>query len=252
MKELRILLFLIAGFFAQYIDGSLGMGYGVSLASFLLMIGYLPAIASASIHLAEIFVTAASAVSHMKFGNTRKDIILPMLIPGCIGGALGAYFVASIPGHLTKPWMAKVLLLLGVVIIFRFLKTKRKFEDRPISKIFLVTLAGIAAFCDASIGGGWGPIATPAIILTNKSEPRKAVGSVDTSEFIITLVISTVFMITLGLEAYNWTMVAALAIGGIIAAPLAAWTAKRMPARLFGILIGIVLILINLKTIIKI
>ena len=252
MKELRILFTMaIVGFAAQYIDGSLGMGYGVSLASFLLVIGFFPALASASIHLAEIFTTAVSALSHIKFGNVRKDIVLPLLIPGCIGGGLGAYFIASIPGQLTKPWIAGILLILGIIILIRFLTKKIKPEDKPISRKFLIPLAAIAGFCDASAGGGWGPIATPSIILTNKSEPRKVVGSVDTTEFFVTLVISTVFIITLGLEIYNWILVSGFIIGGIIAAPLAAWTVRKIAARLLGVLVGIILILINLKTILK-
>ena len=125
MKELRILFTMaIVGFAAQYIDGTMGMGYGVSLASFLLVIGFFPALASASIHLAEIFTTAVSALSHIKFGNVRKDIVLPLLIPGCIGGGLGAYFIASIPGQLTKPWIAGILLILGIIILIRFLTKK--------------------------------------------------------------------------------------------------------------------------------
>lgn len=252
-KEINLLFMMaIFGFFAQYIDGSFGMAYGASLSSILLTIGYLPAMASASVHFAEMFTTAMSGISHIKFGNVRKDIIIPMLIPGIIGGILGAFLISYLPGKLAKPYIAAFLLILGIFILIRFVWQKLEPKDKPISKKLLGPLGFIAAFIDAVAGGGWGPIGTPMLMLTNKAEPRKVIGSIDTSEFLITVAISITFIVTLGIESYNWFLIAGLLIGGAIAAPLAAWSVTKIPPRFLGAIVGIVIVLTNLRTLLGI
>jgi len=244
-----MLLFLIIGFLAQFIDGTVGMGYGAFSASVLISIGIMPAIASASIHTAEIVVSFSSGISHWKFGNIKKEWLLPLVIPGCIGGALGAYFLASIAGGTVKPFVACFLLLMGVLVLYRFIRRQPvKKANQRVSLKKLTTLGLAAAFLDAVGGGGWGPIATPSLILSETTEPRKVIGTVNLAEFFITIVIALTFLITLGFEEYDWGMIGLLLVGGIIAAPVAAYLCKRLPPKMLGIAVGVALIAFNLKT----
>lgn len=255
----------LIGFFAQFIDGTIGMGYGAFSASLLIGMGIYPAIASASVHAAEIVTTLVSGGSHLWFGNVKREWLLPLVIPGVVGGAMGAYFLASIPGDTVKPFIAAFLLILGVIVLYRF---ARKKAAAPVpsenpgtssdsvaapSRTFpkkLPTLGFIAAFMDAVGGGGWGPIATPGLILTENVEPRKVVGTVNLAEFFITIAITVTFIATLGLEQFRWDLVCCLLIGGVIAAPTAAYLCKRLPTKALGIFVGLALIGFNLRTII--
>jgi len=256
-RPVSLVIFLIIGFFAQFIDGTVGMGYGAFSASLLIGMGIVPALASASIHTAEIFSTLFSGVSHLRFGNVKKEWLLLLIIPGAIGGAAGAYFLTSIPGNTTRPFIAGFLLILGIVMLYRFIPLRRKsspsrlstaLSDPKISSKKISALGFVAAFFDAVGGGGWGPIATPGLILTENEEPRKVVGTVNLAEFFITIVIAATFFITLGAEEYDWRMIGMLLIGGVIAAPLAAYLCKRLPARALGILVGMALVGYNLRT----
>jgi uncharacterized membrane protein YfcA len=252
-------IFLVIGFFAQFIDGTVGMGYGAFSASILIGMGIMPALASASIHTAEIFTTLFSGVSHLKFGNVKKEWLLPLIIPGAIGGGLGAWFLASIPGDTIKPFVAGFLLIMGAVMLYRFIPTKKASNPSSLSKALshprvsskkIPVLGFIAAFFDAVGGGGWGPIATPGLILTENEEPRKVIGTINLAEFFITIVIAGTFFITLGAGEYDWSMIGMLLIGGVIAAPLAAYLCKRLPARILGILVGAALVIYNLRTLV--
>ena len=259
----RIIIWGIIGFIAQFIDGTLGMGYGVFSASIIIATGVMPAIASASVHTAEIFTTLVSGGSHLFFGNVKKEWLMVMTVPGVIGGAAGAYFLVSIPGDIIKPFVAAFLAILGLVILFRFIKYRapstRNHDGGAHSKVSSVVnrrktklpaLGFFAAFMDAVGGGGWGPIATPGLILGENAEPRKAIGTVNLIEFFVTISISVTFFLTLGWESYDWPLVGALMCGGVIAAPLAAFLCKKLPIRILGISIGILLIATNLRTLI--
>jgi len=256
-RQVSLLVFLTIGFFAQFIDGTVGMGYGAFSASLLIGMGIMPALASASIHTAEVFTTLFSGVSHLRFGNVKKEWLLLLIIPGAVGGGLGAWFLASIPGSTMRPFVAGFLLIMGALMLYRFIPPKKvssrsrlstALSDPKVSSKKISTLGFIAAFFDAVGGGGWGPIATPGLILTEDEEPRKVVGTVNLAEFFITIVIAITFFITLGAEEYNWGMIGMLLIGGVIAAPLAAYLCKRLPARILGILVGIALVGFNLRT----
>ena len=180
-----------------------------------------------------------------------------MIFPGSIGGAIGAYLLTSLPGSTAKPFVAGFLLLMGAVMLYRFIPLKREPSPSRLSKVLsdpkvsskkVAVLGLVAAFFDAIGGGGWGPIATPGLILTENEEPRKVVGTVNLAEFFITIVIAITFLITLGTEDYDWGMIGMLLIGGVIAAPLAAYLCKKLPARALGILVGLALIGFNLRT----
>lgn len=261
-RLLSFSIMAIIGFVAQFIDGTLGMGYGAFSASLLITAGILPAIASATVHTAECFTTLFSGGSHLFFGNVKKEWLIPLVIPGVIGGAFGAYFLASLPGEEMRPYMAGILLALGIIVFYRFLRAKvppnnnagapvaNKEQKTSLRK--LVPLGFTAAFVDAMGGGGWGPIATPGLILTEDIEPRKVVGTVNLAEFFITIAITITFIATIGLELFRWDLVVALLIGGLIAAPIAAYLCRRLPHRILGILVGVALIGFNLRTILTV
>ena len=249
MRRLIVLAFI--GLAAQLVDGSLGMAYGVTSTSLLLMFGIAPAVASASVHMAEVVTTAASGVSHIRFGNVDKQVVRRLIIPGSIGAFLGACFLGSIPGNIVKPYISVFLLLLGVFVIYRFLFKSALSKKVPVNmpgKKFFVPLGFLAGFFDATGGGGWGPIATPVLLTSNQMEPRKVIGSVDTSEFAIAVSSTIGFMLTLGWSQINVQWVIALMIGGIIAAPIAAWLVKIIPTNLLGTLVGGIIILTNIRT----
>ncbi|WP_409274531.1 sulfite exporter TauE/SafE family protein [Neobacillus sp. SCS-31] len=247
----RLIVLALIGLAAQLVDGSLGMAYGVTSTSLLLMFGIAPAVASASVHMAEVVTTAASGVSHIRFGNVDKQVVYRLIIPGSIGAFIGACFLGSIPGHLIKPYISVFLLMLGVFVLYRFLfkfNPSKKPAKGKFGKKFFIPLGFIAGFFDATGGGGWGPIATPVLLTSNRMEPRKVIGSVDTSEFAIAVSSTLGFLLTLGWSTINVQWVLALMIGGIIAAPIAAWLVKIIPTNLLGTLVGGIIILTNIRT----
>lgn len=239
------------GLAAQLVDGSLGMAYGVTSSSLLLMFGIAPAIASASVHMAEVVTTAASGVSHIKFGNVDKQVVYNLIIPGSIGAFIGACFLGSIPSDIIKPYVSLFLLVLGFFVLYRFLfkfNSSKQLSKKGMEKKHFIPLGFIAGFFDATGGGGWGPIATPVLLTNNQLEPRKVIGSVDTSEFAIALSSTLGFLLTLGWTQINLQWVVALMLGGIIAAPIAAWLVKIIPTNLLGTLVGGIIIITNVRT----
>ncbi|NHM30924.1 sulfite exporter TauE/SafE family protein [Neobacillus terrae] len=245
----RLVVLALIGLAAQLVDGSLGMAYGVTSSSLLLMYGIAPAVVSASVHMAEVVTTAASGVSHLRFKNVDKQVVLRLILPGSIGAFLGACFLGSIPGNLIKPYISFFLLLLGFYVIYRFLIFKQTAATKQnISGKQLLPLGFIAGFMDSTGGGGWGPIATPVLLTSNSMEPRKVIGSVDTSEFAVAVSSTLGFLITLGWTEINIQWVLALMIGGIIAAPIAAWLVRIIPTKLLGVLVGGIIIITNIRT----
>ena len=247
-KFLRYLILVVFAFIAELIDGGLGMGYGVSLTSFLLSIGFATAVASASVHISEIFTTFVSGISHFKLGNFDKKIFKYLIIGGLPGGILGAYFAVKLQDFtFIKPIISGILLFFGAVIIVKFLR-KRQSEDKYLLPRIrkLMPLGFFAAFIDAIGGGGWGPITTPALVATN-AHPRKTIGSVNFAEFFITLAISITFLLTL--SDINFGVMLPLIIGGIASAPIAALLTKKLNHRVLGIIVGILIMLLSIRTI---
>jgi hypothetical protein len=230
------------------------MAYGATSASLLLLFGVAPAVASASIHMAEIATTAASGASHLWFRNVDRSILLKLVVPGSISAFIGAAFLSSIPGEAIRPYVSVLLILLGIYILLRFMLIKRASanEQPPNYKSsFLFPLGLIGGFFDAVGGGGWGPIATPALLAKKGAVPRKVIGTVDTSEFAIAASATLGFILFLGWEQFHWTWVAAFVIGGVAAAPLAAWLVKIIPSHLLGVLVGGFIVLTNAHTLIQ-
>lgn len=245
-----VVTMVLIGFVAQFIDGSLGMAYGVTTSTLLLGVGIAPAIASASIHIAELGTTAASAFAHYKFGNIDKQKVLWIGLPGGIAAFLGAISLAAISGETARPWVSVILAGLGVYILLRFSfrKSRRPVNRRPIAWQFLLPLGCVAGFMDAVGGGGWGPIATPTLLASGRMEPSKVVGTVDASEFLVALGASAGFLLVLDFARLPWLIVASLLIGGIIAAPLAAYLVRMLPVRVMGAAVGGIILLTNVRT----
>lgn len=252
----KLIVFLLIGFFAQLVDGSLGMAYGVTSTSLLLFFGIAPAIASASVHMAEVITTAASGISHIRFGNVDKKTVYRLIVPGMVGAFIGACFLSNLPGDIIKPYIAIFLAGLGVYIFLRFLFVDSRqlnniSNDQSPSKKLLVPLGFVAGFIDSTGGGGWGPVVTPSLITNNRLSPRKVIGSVDTSEFAIAAAATLGFVLSLGVEKFQWQWVLVLMLGGIVAAPIAAWLVRKIPSVILGVLVGGLIILTNLKTVLS-
>jgi uncharacterized protein len=242
----------IVGFIAQLVDGSLGMAYGVTSTTLLLAIaGLTPALASTVVHISEVGTTLASGVSHWRLGNVDWSKIVWLAIPGGIGAFLGAVVLVSvISAEAAEPIVAIFLFLLGAYVLARFAfnRAGNIVQDLPIPRSFLSPLGLIAGFLDAAGGGGWGPISTPTLLSSGRMEPRKVVGTVDTSEFIVALCASIGFLIALSFAEVPWGVVGALLVGGLVAAPIAAWIVRHLNARVLGTAVGGFILLVNANT----
>jgi siroheme synthase-like protein len=237
-----IFLYILAGFTAQMIDGALGMAYGVTATTFLFSFGVTPAASSASVHASEVFTSGVSGLMHLKFGNVNTKLFKSLLIPGVIGAILGAYILSSFEqyNYIIRPLVSSYTLILGVIIIFKALKKDN--IRKKIKRIF--PLAMIGGFLDSIGGGGWGPIVSSTLIARGKN-PRYAIGSVNLAEFFIALSSSLTFVTLIGLT--HWLIIAGLIVGGVIAAPIAAYLANKIPTKSIMILVGIVVIILSLK-----
>jgi uncharacterized protein len=245
-----LLILALAGFAAQLVDGALGMAYGATSTTLVLAAGLTPAAASASVHFAELGTTLASAASHRKFGNVDWRTVRRIGFPGAIGAFLGAVVLSSVSAELAKPWMAGILLCLGIYVLLRFTLGRARLKPgrRYVRGRFLVPLGVGAGFVDATGGGGWGPVATPTLLSSGRMEPRKVVGSVDTSEFLVALAASIGFLAALGSQGIDWAVVGVLLAGGVLAAPIAAWLVQKVTARLLGASVGGLIIITNVRT----
>lgn len=251
---MRALLLLgLVGFAAQLVDGSLGMAYGVTSTTLLLAIGTNAAAASATVHLAEIGTTLASGISHWRFGNVDWKVVAKIGIPGAAGAFAGATFLSSLSTEVAAPIMSIILLTLGVYILIRFTAfgLRRDNLGKPLRKRFLGPLGLVAGFVDATGGGGWGPVGTPAILASGRIPPRKVIGSIDAGEFIVAVAASAGFLVGIGSENIDFAWVGVLLLGGVVAAPIAAWLVRHIPPRILGSAVGGVIVLTNVRTLLR-
>ncbi|KAF4405581.1 MULTISPECIES: sulfite exporter TauE/SafE family protein [Streptomyces] len=248
-----LILLALAGLGAQLVDGSLGMAYGVTSTTLLLAIGTNPAAASATVHLAEIGTTLASGAAHWRFGNVDWRVVIRIGIPGAVGAFAGATFLSSLSTEVAEPVMAVLLLGLGLYVLgrFTFLGLPAGNLGKPLRKRFLSPLGVVAGFLDATGGGGWGPVGTPAILASGRLEPRKVIGSIDTSEFLVSVAASAGFLVGLGSEGIDFGWVAALLAGGLVAAPVAAWLVRHVPPRVLGSAVGGIIVVTNVRTVLR-
>ena len=248
-----LVLLALVGLGAQLVDGSLGMAYGVTSTTLLLAIGTNPAAASATVHFAEIGTSQMSGVAHWRFGNVDWKVVARIGIPGAIGAFIGANVLANLSTELAAPVMSLILLTLGAYILIRFTfrGIDRRHLGKPMRKRFLGPLGLVAGFVDATGGGGWGPVGTPAILASGRMEPRKVIGSIDTSEFLVALAASLGFLLALGSQGVDATWALGLLAGGLVAAPIAAWLVRHIPPRMLGSLVGGMILITNARTLLK-
>ncbi|GAA1432339.1 sulfite exporter TauE/SafE family protein [Microlunatus lacustris] len=247
----KLLIFALVGFGAQLIDGSLGMGYGVTSTTLLVLAGLTPAAASASVHFSELGTNLASGFSHWKLKNVDWRVVARIAGPGAVGAFLGATVLSSLSTEAAAPVMAAILAALGLYIIIRFVLGVRPALKKALTLKFLAPLGLFAGFIDATGGGGWGPVATPALLVDGRMPPRKVIGSIDTSEFAVSAAASLGFLFGLGAAGINWGFALALLAGGLVAAPLAAYLVRVAPAHLLGVAVGGLILLTNSRTLLK-
>jgi uncharacterized membrane protein YfcA len=240
-----ILYYVVGGFIAQMIDGALGMAYGVTATTFLLSVGITPAAASASVHASEVFTSGVSGYMHLKFGNVNSKLFKTLVIPGVIGAILGAYVLSSLEDYSSyiKPIVSVYTLFLGAIIIRKAL-IKRQ-EKKQLKRVGWLALFG--GYLDSIGGGGWGPIVSSTLIASGR-HPKYTIGSVNLTEFFVSLASSLTFFFVIGLGYLH--VIIGLILGGVIAAPIAARLANKLPVKTMMILVGIVIIIVSLRQII--
>ena len=245
-----LVLLALAGFGAQLVDGALGMGYGVTSTTLLLLAGLTPAAASASVHFAKIGTALASGYAHWRFDNIDPKLVLRLGVPGAFGALVGALLLSWLSTEASAPLMAALLIGIGVFILVKYsVRPPRESVARvsPHGRRFLVPVGLVGGFVDATGGGGWGPVATSTLLTAGRTAPRTVIGSVSASEFLVTVAASAGFVIGLGHAGIDWLAVAGLLVGGVLAAPVAAWLVTRLPATVLGVAVGGLIVLSNLR-----
>jgi uncharacterized membrane protein YfcA len=242
----RFFLFVLAGLCAQLVDGALGMAFGVSCSTLLIAFNVPPALSSASVHFSEIFTTGASGISHTLLKNLHKQLFVRLLIPGIIGAILGAYLLSKVfDGNIIKPFISAYLFALGLWIIYKEVLAKKK----PVKKVKNVgPLAFAGGLLDAIGGGGWGPVVTSNLIHKGIT-PKRVIGSVNIAEFFITISSSVVFMFFI--DIHDWKPTVGIIVGGLFAAPFAAYIVKIIRRKPLTIAIGSLIAAISLFNIVR-
>jgi uncharacterized membrane protein YfcA len=231
MLDELFLWFILIGFLAQMVDGALGMAYGVISSTFLIAIGVPPAIASANVHTAEVFTTAISGISHAIARNIDWSIFLPLALFGSLGGIVGAFIISHVHTDAARPIIAAYLFIMGLIVICKALQTK--ISPPKLGRVRVLGLVG--GMVDAIGGGGWGPVVTSNLISRGGS-PAKMVGTVNLAEFFVTLAVSIAFLFALGPTFGKAAL--GLLVGGVVAAPIAAWASRKVPRKLFMLIVG--------------
>ena len=238
-----LLLFISVGFVAQMIDGSLGMAYGISCSSFLMSTGVSPVLASASVHVAEVFTTASSGFFHWKLGNFDKKLFRRLAIPGILGASLGALLLSNFDGKIIQPYISAYLLFMGIVLI------QKSFRPVKLWKFKRIGILGFfGGFMDSSGGGGWGPIVSTTL-MAGGNHPAKTIGTVNATEFFVAFTASGVFTLFVGVESLE--IVIGLVVGGMLAAPFGALLANKINKRFAMVIVGVLIIGLSLRTILK-
>ena len=250
----KLVLLALVGLAAQLVDGSLGMGYGMTSSSLLLLAGLSPALASASVHLAEIGTTLASGASHWRLGNTDPRLVVRLGLPGAVGAFGGATVLSHLSTRAATPVTASLLILLGTYVLGRFaLRPPSGSGSRrsPHGRRLLVPLGLVGGFVDATGGGGWGPVVTTTLLTGGRTAPRTVVGSVGASEFLVTVAASAGFLTGLGTAGISLGIVLTLLAGGLVAAPISAWLVSRLPGAVLGTAVGGLILATNLRVLLS-
>jgi uncharacterized membrane protein YfcA len=243
----------IIGFVAQLVDGSLGMGYGVTSATLLATVGYSPVVASATIHVAKIGTGLMSGAAHWRFGNVHWRAVIILAVPGAVGAFVGALVLSNIAAEVAAPWVAVILAVLGLVVLARTVLGRtpaiRLYHPRWRS---LGPLGLAGGFIDSVGGGGWGPVTTSTMMAANHLAPNQVIGTVSVAEFVVAIAASIGFIMALGSQSIAWDAMAVLLLGGLIAAPIAAWLVSRLDHRVLGGLVGGMILFYNAEKVLGI
>jgi uncharacterized protein len=245
------MVFALAGLIGQLVDGALGMAFGVTTSTVLLSNGFSPAVASASVHLAEVGTTFTSGLSHWRFGNVSWRLVGRIGVPGAVGAFAGATLLSSLTGPWLKPSVAVVLFGLGTLVIVRSYRGDLRGERHDPGHLrtrLLAPLGLSAGFLDAVGGGGWGPVATPTLLAAGRVHPRYVIGSVSAAELLVTLAASAGFLLGLGTQGIEAPLVIAILLGGVVAAPFAAFLVRHADASVLGVVVGTLLLITNART----
>ena len=240
---MELLIYVALGFAAQMIDGTLGMAYGVSSNTFLRTIAGLPSVvSSACVHFSELFTTLVSGLSHLKFRNVSKALFFKLLVPGVIGGALGAYLLVEFSSTTVDLIIDAYLVVMGVVIFLKAFKSPSKPREYGNYSYALGFAGGLT---DAMGGGGWGPIVT-STLLASGHDTRKTIGTVNTAEFFVTVAETTTFAaLVVDFQSYT-TIILGLILGGIVAAPIGAALCSKIPTKWMLRVVGVIVVALNL------
>jgi uncharacterized membrane protein YfcA len=248
-----LVLVALIGFVAQLVDGSLGMGFGVTTATMLAAVGYAPAAASASIHVVKIGTGLMSGTAHWRFGNVHWRAVMMLALPGAVGAFIGAILLSNIDGDVAAPWVSVLLAILGVIVLVRTV-----FGRNPTIRLYrprwrsLGPLGAVGGFVDSVGGGGWGPVTTSTMMAANHLAPNQVIGTVSMSEFIVAIGSTVGFIVALGNESIPLGPTVALLLGALIAAPIAAWAVSRLNHRVLGALIGGMILFYNVPNVLGI
>ncbi len=235
----QLALLAVAGFAAQLVDGALGMGYGITSSTILLLIGLSPAAASASVHIAKIGTGASSGLAHHRFGNVDWKVVRRIALPGAAGAFIGATLLSALSTESSRPLSSLFLFTLGVYVVVRYLRGGLRALRKGTPRLrFLIPLGLIGGFVDATGGGGWGPVATPALLADGRLAPNRVIGTVSASEFAVAVAASAGFIFGIGVAGVRLDYVAALLIGGLIAAPISAYMVRYLNPRILGVTVG--------------
>ena len=250
MEGLVLLALLaVAGFAAQLVDGALGMGYGITSSTILLLIGLSPAAASASVHIAKIGTGASSGLAHHRFGNVDWKVVRRIGLPGGIGAFIGATVLSALSTESSRPLSSLFLFVLGIYVVMRYLAGGLRVLRKGTPRLrFLIPLGLIGGFVDATGGGGWGPVATPALLADGRLAPNRVIGTVSASEFVVAVAASAGFIVGIGAAGVRLDYVAALLVGGLVAAPIAAYLVRHMNPRILGVIVGGFICFTNART----
>lgn len=246
-----IIIFALVGGAAQFVDGSLGMGFGVTSATLLTLLGYSAVAASAGTHAAKMGTTLVSGLAHWREGNVEWRVLLALAVPGTVGAFTGAVILTNVSMDGARVWMASILLVLGISIVLRFAFGKTLIPQMKVRTRHLWPIGLFGGFVDATGGGGWGPVATPSMMTVTKHEPKKVVGTVNAAEFAVAVAASMGFIVGAKESQVPWSAVVGLIIGGLLVAPFAARFAGRAPVHSLGTLVGGMVIISNLAVIFK-
>jgi uncharacterized membrane protein YfcA len=251
-------LVTLVGSVGQLVDGTLGMGFGVFSASMLLSAGFSPIAVVATVNTAKVLTGIFSGVAHWKAGNVRVSWLLPLILPGALGGVVGAHLLVSVPQDTFRFWMAVVLVVMGLLILCRcllpsvFVSNSSKTEAKArLFRSFSLLILGFAAGALNAVSGAYGPFATSGLMLITRAKTSRAVGTVNFAEIFVAASVISTFLLQKGLHTPSWDLVLALVLGGALTAPLAAWVCRSLPPRLLQVGVGTALISLNVGALIS-